>query len=122
MTLTCRLKSGTEKVVRVPFEPPLSGYDDVKPRLLAMRAEAQEKLGMVCFFCLLKSASGAHRCLCVVTTVVDTHSTDHVVSFASDRSDTICWSLAVVLLHIRPERHLFASFHASGGDSIGNWG
>ncbi|KAG6829100.1 hypothetical protein H0H92_005713 [Tricholoma furcatifolium] len=47
MTLTCALKNGTKKVVVVPIEPPLKGYEDVKPRLLDMKATAQEKLGMI---------------------------------------------------------------------------
>jgi hypothetical protein len=49
MTLTCSIKGSKEKkVVRVPLDPPLSGYEEVKPRLLGMKAEAQEGLGMVC--------------------------------------------------------------------------
>ncbi|TDL16053.1 hypothetical protein BD410DRAFT_795783 [Rickenella mellea] len=32
--------------VRVEFDPPLSGYEEVKPRLLGMTADAQESLGM----------------------------------------------------------------------------
>jgi hypothetical protein len=47
MTLSCTLKNGAKKDVRVPIEPPLSGYEDVKPRLLEMKAFAQEGLGMV---------------------------------------------------------------------------
>ena len=47
MKLKCKLDSGAEKIVAIPFNPPLSGYDEVKPRLLAMRAEAQQALGMV---------------------------------------------------------------------------
>jgi len=47
MTLTCTLKDSQKKVVVVAIEPPLSGYDDVKPRLLEMKALAQEGLGMV---------------------------------------------------------------------------
>jgi hypothetical protein len=47
MTLTCKLKDGPTKVVNITFEPPLSGYDEVKPRLLQMKADAQEGLGMV---------------------------------------------------------------------------
>lgn len=31
----------------VPINPPLAGYEEVKPRLLEMKAEAQEGLGMV---------------------------------------------------------------------------
>ncbi|KAJ7226923.1 hypothetical protein GGX14DRAFT_627514, partial [Mycena pura] len=47
MTLTCALKDGNKKVVRVVLDPPLSGYEDVKPRLLEMKAIAQEGLGMI---------------------------------------------------------------------------
>jgi len=48
MTLTCKLKGGNEKkVVRIPIDPPLLGYEEVKPRLLSMKAEAQEGLGMI---------------------------------------------------------------------------
>ncbi|EJD00288.1 uncharacterized protein FOMMEDRAFT_91170 [Fomitiporia mediterranea MF3/22] len=39
-------KDTEEKEVRVPFDPPLSGYEEVKPRLLSMTADAQEALGM----------------------------------------------------------------------------
>jgi len=48
MTLTYSIKNTKEtKVVQVPFDPPLSGYEEVKPRLLGMKAEAQEGLGMI---------------------------------------------------------------------------
>jgi len=47
ITLSCELKSGERKQVRIAIQPPLKGYDDVKPRLLEMKAIAQEKLGMV---------------------------------------------------------------------------
>ncbi|THV00803.1 hypothetical protein K435DRAFT_750719 [Dendrothele bispora CBS 962.96] len=47
MNLRCTLRSGQKKEVRVPIEPPLKGYDDVKPRLLEMKALAQEGLGMI---------------------------------------------------------------------------
>ncbi|KAJ3770136.1 hypothetical protein FB446DRAFT_745193 [Lentinula raphanica] len=47
MTLTCKFKNGSSKDVRVAIDPPLSGYDDVKPRLLEMKAIAQEGLGMI---------------------------------------------------------------------------
>lgn len=46
MTLTCTFKSGSTKEVLVPFEPPLVKYDELKPRMLEMKAVAQEKLGM----------------------------------------------------------------------------
>jgi len=35
------------KVVRVAFNPPLAGYEEVKPRLLGMKADADEALGTV---------------------------------------------------------------------------
>ena len=54
MTLTCTLKSGSKKEVRVALEPPLSGYEEVKPRLLEMKALSQEGLGMVCRVDLFK--------------------------------------------------------------------
>lgn len=41
------MQDGTKKDVRVLIEPPLKDYDDVKPRLLEMKALAQEGLGMV---------------------------------------------------------------------------
>lgn len=47
MNLSYSLKSGGVGSVHVKFDPPLAGYDDVKPRLLAMKADAQEALGMV---------------------------------------------------------------------------
>ncbi|KAG2033912.1 hypothetical protein BDR03DRAFT_966463, partial [Suillus americanus] len=47
MTLAYKLKSGQSNMTRVSFDPPLSGYEDVKPRLLSMKAEAQEGLGML---------------------------------------------------------------------------
>jgi hypothetical protein len=47
MTLGCTLKTGLKKEVRIALTPPLAGYDDVKPRLLEMKAISQEKLGMV---------------------------------------------------------------------------
>jgi len=59
--LVCTLKTGGTKDVRVKFSPPLSGYDEIKPRLLGMKADAQQGLGMVCsdvclsFFCYLPS-------------------------------------------------------------------
>jgi len=47
MTLTCTLKNGSKKEVYIPIDPPLRGYEDVKPRLLEMKALAQEGLGMI---------------------------------------------------------------------------
>jgi hypothetical protein len=47
MTLKCKLKDGSLKTVQIAIEPPLSGYDEVKPRLIKMKADAQEGLGML---------------------------------------------------------------------------
>lgn len=48
MDLTYVTKSNsTPQPVRVPFDPPLAGYEEVKPRLLAMKADADEALGEV---------------------------------------------------------------------------
>ena len=48
MDMTYQLKgSGESRTVRVPFDPPLSGYEEVKPRLMNMKGEAEEALGMV---------------------------------------------------------------------------
>jgi hypothetical protein len=47
MTLGCTMKSGAKQDVVVVFDPPLAGYEEVKPRLLEMKAIAQEGLGMV---------------------------------------------------------------------------
>lgn len=48
MTLTYQTKGSTEtKEVRVVFDPPLAGYEEVKPRLMNMKGEAEEELGMV---------------------------------------------------------------------------
>ncbi|KAI9060829.1 hypothetical protein FKP32DRAFT_1595163 [Trametes sanguinea] len=47
MNLTYQTKGGASKDVRITFDPPLSGYEEVKPRLLSMKADAEEELGMV---------------------------------------------------------------------------
>jgi len=41
------LASSKPPVVRVVFDPPLLGYEEVKPRLLGMKADADEALGTV---------------------------------------------------------------------------
>jgi len=48
MTLAYKVRNGgdAKKQVRIAFDPPLAGYEEVKPRLLAMTADAQESLGM----------------------------------------------------------------------------
>ena len=49
MDLEYKIKdaSGRPQVVRVEFDPPLRGYEEVKPRLLGMKADADEALGTV---------------------------------------------------------------------------
>ncbi|EAU81699.1 hypothetical protein CC1G_02715 [Coprinopsis cinerea okayama7 len=49
ITLQCTPKSKPNEQfqVVVPINPPLKGYDDIKPRLLEMKAIAQEGLGMI---------------------------------------------------------------------------
>ncbi|KZS95268.1 hypothetical protein SISNIDRAFT_543608 [Sistotremastrum niveocremeum HHB9708] len=48
MTLVYKVKGKDEKITkRVAFDPPLSGYDEVKPRLLGMKLDAEESLGMI---------------------------------------------------------------------------
>jgi hypothetical protein len=55
MTLSCKTKeNGDVKTeIRVPFDPPLAGYEEVKPRLLGMKVDAEQALGMVCSYFLL---------------------------------------------------------------------
>ena len=53
MNLSYSLKTGGVGSIHVKFDPPLAGYDEVKPRLLAMKADAQEALGMVCTYFVL---------------------------------------------------------------------
>ena len=57
MSLKCTLQNGTQKSVVVPIQPPLKGYEEVKPRLLEMKALAQEGLGMVNALSLNSSAN-----------------------------------------------------------------
>ncbi|PCH34859.1 hypothetical protein WOLCODRAFT_19627 [Wolfiporia cocos MD-104 SS10] len=35
-----------KKEIRIVFDPPLAGYEEVKPRLLSMKVDAEEALGM----------------------------------------------------------------------------
>jgi len=49
MTLAYKVRGSTsneKQSVRISFQPPLSGYNEVKPRLLSMTADAYEALGM----------------------------------------------------------------------------
>ncbi|KZT01970.1 uncharacterized protein LAESUDRAFT_662836 [Laetiporus sulphureus 93-53] len=41
-----KINRGVMKEVRVEFDPPLAGYEEVKPRLLSMKVDAEEALGM----------------------------------------------------------------------------
>lgn len=46
--MTYTLKGQTAPLsVRIPFDPPLLGYEEVKPRLMSMKVDAEEALGMV---------------------------------------------------------------------------
>ncbi|KIJ46595.1 hypothetical protein M422DRAFT_165006 [Sphaerobolus stellatus SS14] len=47
MTLAYVLKGGEKKEVSIKFDPPLAGYEEVKPRLQEMKLDAEESLGMV---------------------------------------------------------------------------
>ena len=48
MTLSYKVDgSSGEHTIKVSFDPPLVGYDEVKPRLLSMKLDAEESLGMV---------------------------------------------------------------------------
>ena len=49
MDLEFKIKDSAAKpqTVRVAFDPPLTGYEEVKPRLLGMKADADEALGTV---------------------------------------------------------------------------
>ncbi|KAF8590393.1 hypothetical protein K439DRAFT_1627900 [Ramaria rubella] len=48
MSLSYVLKgSEVKQQVTVSFDPPLSGYEEVKPRLLGMKINAEEALGMI---------------------------------------------------------------------------
>lgn len=47
MTLTYSVKGSSDKKQAViPFDPPLLGYEEVKPRLLEMKVNAEVALGM----------------------------------------------------------------------------
>lgn len=48
MDMTYTLKGQTAPLsIRIPFDPPLLGYEEVKPRLMSMKVDAEEALGMV---------------------------------------------------------------------------
>ena len=49
MNLKYNTKDSPNKpqIVHIEFDPPLLGYDEVKPRLLGMKADADEALGIV---------------------------------------------------------------------------
>lgn len=50
MTLSYVTKgSNSLSEIKIPFDPPLLGYEEVKPRLLAMKVDAEEALGIVSF-------------------------------------------------------------------------
>ncbi|KAG9016299.1 hypothetical protein FRB90_003379 [Tulasnella sp. 427] len=47
MDMSYTLKGqSTPLSIRIPFDPPLLGYEEVKPRLMSMKIDAEESLGM----------------------------------------------------------------------------
>lgn len=42
-----KVSPNRQQNVRIEFDPPLLGYEEVKPRLLGMKADADEALGIV---------------------------------------------------------------------------
>ena len=59
------LKSSKPHAVRVEFDPPLLGYEEVKSRLLGMKAEADEALGTVRpkkYFSFASPTQTSHDC------------------------------------------------------------
>lgn len=51
MKLSYQTKANSSRQsVHVSFDPPLAGYEEVKPRLLSMKADADEALGTVGIF------------------------------------------------------------------------
>ncbi|KZV90268.1 hypothetical protein EXIGLDRAFT_720587 [Exidia glandulosa HHB12029] len=47
LSYVCKDGKGTTGKVRVKFDPPLISYDEVRPRLTAMKYDAEEQLGMI---------------------------------------------------------------------------
>jgi Domain of unknown function (DUF2470) len=62
-----------KKQLTVPFEPPLTGYEEVKPRLLSMKLDAEEALGMVSTESSQGDIANTHGCY----HGVDSTSPDH---------------------------------------------
>ncbi|KIJ31472.1 hypothetical protein M422DRAFT_185882 [Sphaerobolus stellatus SS14] len=48
--------SSFEKGVSIKFDPPLAGYEEVKPRLLGMKLDAEESLSMISLSCTQSNA------------------------------------------------------------------
>ena len=74
MTLLCTLKSAEKQSTTITFNPPLAGYDAVKPRLLEMKAIAQEKLGII--------------------------KTSHLTSFQFPRPDYLPMAFAIAMCYL----------------------
>ena len=103
MTLTYKTKVGDSKVSVIPMDPPLSGYDEVKPRLLGMKAEAQEGLGMVQIRSIPLTVSCPHNTLADQSTP-NFHlrfTLQHYIHGPPDGSP--------LLLHILPQRPPFSA-------------
>jgi hypothetical protein len=94
MTLNCTMQNGGKKTVSIPISPPLKGYEDVKDRLLEMKALAQEGLGMVWFS---SAFSGHFSSSC---TAIDPTATGSELQDASQGLAVRDYSAAVDIPHL----------------------
>jgi hypothetical protein len=58
MNLSYTAGGNEQKSTRITFDPPLLGYEEVKPRLMNMKVDAEEALGMV------NLPSSCNNCIC----------------------------------------------------------
>jgi hypothetical protein len=68
MDITYTTGGKEEKQARVKFDPPLLGYEEVKPRMIGMKADAEESLGMVSLFFLDNDYLSLHAFVCASAT------------------------------------------------------
>ena len=116
MTLTCKLKDGSSKVVRIVLDPPLLGYEEVKPRLLAMKVDAQEGLGMVWLDIVFREI----KYLINQPPLPDSHPTNFNISFTSNYSGECSISVRTVLSHVLPKGELIYTLPPSPSHVEGN--
>lgn len=104
MVLTYKLehsKTGVEdpSSVAVSFVPPLFGYEEVKPRLMQMKSEAEEALGMVSYSSFLLQEDAFHELILlfqIKTPALKTYT------FPSAAFPTFLTYLALALLTVAP--------------------